>query len=56
MASDFKQCYLSGTWREQALEHDSWRTNIQCSVEHLNIQAENNEKSHEDVKNCHREQ
>ena len=40
VASDLKQCNLTGTRREQAQERGSWRTTIQCSVEHLNIEAE----------------
>ena len=50
MASDLKKCDLSGTWREHAQERDFWCTTIQCSVQHLNIEAENNEKSRKDEK------
>ena len=56
VASDLKQCNLSGTWREQAQEHGSWCTTIQRSVEHLNIEAENNERSCKDKKKHHHEQ
>ena len=53
VAGDPKKCNLSGTWREHAQEHDSWCTTIQRSVERLNIETENNEKSRKDEKNCH---
>ena len=43
VASDLKQCNLSGTWREQVQEPGSWCTTIQHSVECLNIEAEKNE-------------
>ena len=56
VASDLKKCNLSGTWREYAQECNSWCTTIHHSVEHLNIEAENNEKSHKDEKKCHHEQ
>ena len=56
MASDRKKCNWSGTWREYAQERDSWCTTIQCSVEHLHLEAENNEKSHKDEKKRHCEQ
>ena len=56
VASDLKKCNLSGTWREHAQEHNSWHTIIQRSVERLNIEAENNEKSRKDEKKCCREQ
>ena len=60
MASDLKQCNLSGTWREHAQEHaqehGSWHTTIQKSVECLNIEAENYEKSSKEKKKRHHEQ
>ena len=52
VASDLKQCNLSETWREQTQEHGSWHTTIRCSVERLNIEAEN-ERSHKDKKKDH---
>ena len=56
VASDLKQCNLSRTWREQAQECDSWCTTIQCSVERLNIETENSERSRKDKKKRHCEQ
>ena len=56
VASDLKKCNLSGTWREYAQECDSWCTTIHHSVEHLNIEAENNEKTGKDEKKHRREQ
>ena len=37
VSKDLKQCNLSGTWRQQALEHGSW---LSCSVALLNKQDE----------------
>ena len=55
VASDLKQCNLSGIWRKQAQEHGSWRTTTQCSVERLSIEAEY-ERSCKDKKKRCREQ
>ena len=52
VASDLIQCNLCGTWREHAQEYNSWCITIQHSVELLNIEAENNEKSQKDEKKC----
>ena len=56
VSSELKQCNLSGTWREQAQERDSWRNTIKHSVEVLNKQAEDTEKSRKDEKKRRREQ
>ena len=56
MASNLKQCNLSGSWREQAQERDSWRATIKPRVELLNKQAEDKEKSCKDEKKRRRQQ
>ena len=56
VSSELKQSNLSDTWREQAQERDSWRNSIKHSVEVLNKQAEDTEKSHKDEKKRRREQ
>ena len=48
VSSELKQCNLSGTWREQAQERNSWRNTIKHSVEVINKQAEDTEKSRKD--------
>ena len=48
VANDLKQCNLSGAWREQAQQRDSWRATIKCSVELLNKQVEDKERSCKD--------
>ena len=50
VVNDLKQCNLSGSWREQAQECDSWRATIRRRVELLNKQAEDKEKSCKDEK------
>ena len=47
VSRDLKKCKLSSTWREQAQEHQSWRTVIKHGVEGLNRQAEEDEKQTE---------
>ena len=56
VASDLKQCNLSGTWIEHAQERGFWCTTIQHSVERLNIKAKNNEKSRKDENKRRRKQ
>ena len=48
VANNLKQCNLSGSWREQAQESDSWRATIRRRVELLSKQAEDKEKSRKD--------
>ena len=50
VANNLKQCNLSGSWREQAQESDSWRATIRRRVELLSKQAEDKEKSCKDEK------
>ena len=56
VSSEFKQCNLSGTWREQAQERDFWRNIIKHSVEVLNNEAEDSEKNRNDEKKRRRQQ
>ena len=56
VVEDLNQASLSGVWREQALDHDSWRSTIKHSVELLNDQAEATERSLKDQKKKRREE
>jgi hypothetical protein len=55
VATDVNQCNLSGGWKEQAQDSESWRTTIKHSAELLNEQAEIAEKCLKDQKKKLRE-
>ena len=55
IATDLNRCNLSGGWREQVQDRESWRTTIKHSAELLNEQAEIAEKSLKDLKKKRRE-
>ena len=56
VVEDLNQTGLSGVWRKQAQDRNSWRSTIKESVELLNDQAEATEKSLKDQKKKRREE